>query len=257
MNLYHYTKFSNFGSIWIQQRIKFSEWTNCNDVFEREKIYNLTLQSKQYNGKECPPVKFKQFVSEVFKEAERYRQVSFSLDYKDLKGYASPMMWGHYARDSQRSGVCIELDSSKIKLEPERAKVFNGRVVYKKELTATHIGGVNAELEDAAQMFVERNRKQLFFHKHKHWQPENEYRFISKDCKFLDISDAITSVYVLGEDNVTLQLVKRIIMDTERISFLNVGGLKSLKLNPMNLYDYEDMIELMNNINNNNQWDTE
>jgi hypothetical protein len=46
-------------------------------------------------------------------------------------------------------------------------------------------------------------------------------------------------------------------MDTERISFLNVGGLKSLKLNPMNLYDYEDMIELMNNINNNNQWDTE
>ena len=111
MNLYHYTKFSSFGSIWIQQKIKFSEWTNCNDVFEREKIYNLTLQSKKYNGKECPPERFKQFVSEVFKEAEQYRQVSFSLDYNDLKGYASPMMWGHYARDFQRSGICIELDS--------------------------------------------------------------------------------------------------------------------------------------------------
>ena len=164
------------------------------------------------------------------------------------------MMWGHYARDFQRSGICIELDSSKIRLMPDKAKIYRGRVIYKKELTATHIGGVDAELEDAAQTFVEKNRKKLFFHKHKHWQPENEYRFISKDCEFIDISDAITSVYVLGEDNITLQLVKRIIMDTERISFLNVGGLKSLKLNPMNLYDYEEM---KNNINRNNQWNTE
>jgi hypothetical protein len=37
MKLYHYTTFTNFCSIWIQQKLKFSEWTNCNDVFEREK----------------------------------------------------------------------------------------------------------------------------------------------------------------------------------------------------------------------------
>ena len=47
MKLYHYTKFSNFCSIWIQQKLKFSEWTNSNDVYEREKIYNFTQHSKE------------------------------------------------------------------------------------------------------------------------------------------------------------------------------------------------------------------
>ena len=221
MKLYHFTTFSNFCSIWIQQKLKFSEWTNCNDVFEREKTYNLTLQSKIYKDK----------------------------DYKDIKGYASPMMWGHYARDYQRSGVCIELDSLKIRPAEKGTKVYKDIVKYKKMLTATHIGGVDAERADAAQTFVIKNRKQLFFQKHLHWKPENEYRCVSKNCEYLDISDAITSVYVLGEDDITLQAVKRIIRDSERISFLNVGGLKSLSLNPMNLYEYEDLKDMINNLN--------
>ena len=116
-------------------------------------------------------------------------------------------------------------------------------------LTATHIGGVDAERADAAQTFVIKNRKQLFFQKHLHWKPENEYRCVSKNCEYLDISDAITTVYVLGKDNITLQAVKRIIKDSERISFLNVGGLKSLSLNPMNLYEYEDLKDMINNLN--------
>ena len=41
MKLYHYTTFTNFCSIWIQQKLNFSEWTNCNDVFEREKVYEF------------------------------------------------------------------------------------------------------------------------------------------------------------------------------------------------------------------------
>ena len=249
MKLYHFTTFSNFCSIWIQQKLKFSEWTNCNDVFEREKTYNLTLQSKIYKDKECPPEIFNKFVSEVFKETERYKQISFSRDYKDMSGYASPMMWGHYARDYQRSGVCIELDSLKIRPAEKGTKVYKDIVKYKKMLTATHIGGVDAERADAAQTFVIKNRKQLFFQKHLHWKPENEYRCVSKNCEYLDISDAITSVYVLGEDDITLQAVKRIIRDSERISFLNVGGLKSLSLNPMNLYEYEDLKDMINNLN--------
>ena len=168
------------------------------------------------------------------------------------------MMWGHYARDYQRSGVCLELDSSKIKY-PRGFKVYKKRVSYRKTLKPTFIGGVDAEKEDAAQTFVINNRNNLFFNKHWHWKFENEYRLVSKECKDLDISDAITSVYVLGEDNITLQLVKRIIMDTERISFLNVSGLKSLHLNPMNLYDYEELQEEIKYINENhiNIWNTE
>ena len=250
MKLYHYTTFPNFCSIWIQQKLLFSEWINCNDVFEREKIFNFTLSSRIYNGKKCPQDTFKKFYSGVLEEIKRYKQVSFSKDYRDgLNGYASPMMWGHYARDYQRSGVCIELDSSKIRT-PKQVKIYKKEVSYKKELFATHVGGVNAEMEDAAETFVTKNRDQLFFIKHFHWKFENEYRYICKENDMsLDITDAITSVYVLGEDDVTLQSVKRIITDTEMISFLNVGGLKALKLNPTNLYDFETIKEELKSFN--------
>ena len=248
MKLYHYTTFTNFCSIWIQQKIKFSGWTNCNDVYEREKMYNFTLQSKEYKGKRFSDEVFRQFTQNVFKEVELYRQISFCLDYKDIKGYASPMMWGHYARDYQRSGVCLELDSSKI-VFPTSRKIFKKKVSYRRDLMATHVGGVDAEREDAAQTFVIENRNNLFFRKHWHWKYENEYRIVSKECEELDISGAITSVYVLGEDDVTLQSVNRIIMDSEKVGFLNVGGLKSLRLNSMNLYDYNSIQEEIKYIN--------
>lgn len=248
MKLYHYTTFTNFCSIWIQQKLKFSGWTNCNDVYEREKMYNFTLQSKEYEGKKFSAEVFRKFTQNVFKEVELYRQISFCLNYKNIKGYASPMMWGHYARDYQRSGVCLEFDSSKIVFPPNR-KIFKKKVSYRRDLMAIHVGGVDAEREDAAQTFVIKNRDNLFFRKHWHWKFENEYRIVSKECEELDISGAITSVYVLGEDNVTLQSVNRIIMDSEKVGFLNVGGLKSLRLNSMNLYDYNSIQEEIKYIN--------
>ena len=248
MKIYHFTTFTNFCSIWIQQKLKFSEWTNCNDVFEREKIYNLSQQSKEYNGKKFPDGVLSSFLQNVYKEVELFRQISFSLDYKEINGYASPMMWGHYARDFQRSGVCLELDSSRL-IIPRDKTIYKKKVSYRKDLTPTHICGVDAEKEDAAQTFVIENRDNLFFKKHWHWKYENEYRIVSKECKELDISEAITAVYVLGEDNITLQSVKRIITDSERISYLNVGGLKTLKLNSLNLYEIEELKEEMDYIN--------
>lgn len=244
MKLYHYTTFANFCSIWIQQKLKFSEWTNCNDVYERDKVYNLTQQSREHNGIKFSVEVFRQFKKNVFEEVERYKQVSFCLDNKDMKGYASPMMWGHYARDYQRSGVCIEIDSLKIRYSSPNAKIYKGKVSYKINLTATDIGGVNQEKADAVQTFVVKNRKQLFFQKHPHWKPENEYRYLSKNCDYLDVSDAITMVYVLNGDEVSLESVKRIVMDTHKVSFLQVGG-KSLRLNPMTIYDYDDLQETM------------
>ena len=226
----------------------FSEWTNCNDVYERDKVYNLTQQSREHNGIEFSVEVFRQFKKNVFEEVERYKQVSFCLDYKDIKGYASPMMWGHYARDYQRSGVCIEIDSLKIKSSSPNAKIYKGKVSYKINLTATDIGGVNQEKADAAQTFVVKNKKQLFFQKHPHWKPENEYRYLSKNCDYLDISDAITMVYVLNGDEVTLESVKRIVIDTHKVSFLQVGG-KSLGLNPVTIYDYDDLQETMRELN--------
>jgi hypothetical protein len=129
---------------------------------------------------------------------------------------------------------------------PKQVKIYKRDISYKKSLIATHVGGVDAEMDNAAEIFVKNNIYQLFFQKHFHWKFENEYRFIckAKDIS-LDITDAITSIYVLGEDDITLQSVKRIITDTERISFINVGGLKTLKLKSTNLFDFETVIEEM------------
>lgn len=55
-------------------------------------------------------------------------------------------------------------------------------------------------------------------------------------------------VYVLNGDEVTLESVKRIVMDTHKVSFLQVGG-KSLGLNPMTIYDYDDLKETMRELN--------
>lgn len=250
MKLYHYTTFANFCSIWMQQRLKFSDWTNCNDVYERGKTYNLTLQSKEYNGKKFPAGVFRKFCQKIFEEVETYRQISFCLDYKDMKGYASPMMWGHYARDYQRKGVCLEFDIEKIKF-PTNTKIYKKEVTYTSELAATHIAGVDAEREDAAQVFVIKNRNNLFFKKHWHWKYENEYRLVSKECDYLDITGAISSVYVLGEDDITLQSVNRIVGDPKKIEYLYVGGLDILKMNSMNLHDRDSLIGEMRFINEN------
>ena len=245
MKLYHYTTFTNFCSIWIQQKLMFSEWTNCNDVYEREKTYKYTQMSLEYNGKRYPLGVLRQFSTKVFEEVERYRQLSFCLDYEDIKGYASPSMWGHYARDYQRSGVCIELESTKVIPFPNGATVYEEKVDYNNILAPIHVCGVDAEKENAEQEFVINNRMQLFFQKHPHWEVENEYRYVSKDCKYLDISDAVMCIYVLGEDDITLQSVKRIVMDTKKISYVNVGGSESRNLNPMNLYEVEELQEEM------------
>jgi hypothetical protein len=144
--------------------------------------------------------------------------------------------------------VCIEIDSLKIKSSSPNAKIYKGKVSYKINLTATEIGGVNQEKVDAAKTFVVKNRKQLFFQKHPHWKSENEYRYLSKDCDYIDVSDAITMVYVLNGDEVTLESVKRIVMDTHKVSFLQVGG-KSLGLKPMTIYDYDDLQEAIRELN--------
>ena len=96
----------------------------------------------------------------------------------------------------------------------------------------THVGGVDVGMRNAAELFVVKNRDNLFFKKHWHWKYENEYRIVSK-----------------GGDNVTLQSVSRIIMASEKVGFLNIGGLKSLRLNSMNLYDYNSMHEEIKYLN--------
>ena len=140
------------------------------------------------------------------------------------------------------------MDSSKINFL-KKDKVYRKKISYVNNLKPTQVVGVDAEREDAAQAFVIKNRNNLFFRKHWHWNHENEYRMVSKVCNVLDISEAITHVYILGEDDVTLQSIRSIVGNTRMISCLNVSGLNGLSLSPMLLYDKEELEEELKSIN--------
>lgn len=244
MKLYHYTKRTNFRLIWEKKTLKFSEWTNTNDVFEREKIFRITYDSADYYGKRCDTETFRRFVSKVFEEIQLYKQISLCQDYDGIKGYASPLMWGYYARYKRGShfysGVCFELDYSKLNIEP---LILSDKIKYVDNLESTDLKWIDEPNENiAAQRFVRDNIDKLFFYKHKHWWYENEFRLISKEKDFLDISNAISAVYVLGEDKSTINSVKQIVKDKCKIEFLNVGGLGELSLIATDLHANESGI---------------
>ena len=56
-------------------------------------------------------------------------------------------------------------------------------------------------------------------------------------------------MYVLGEDDITLQSVNRIVGDSKKIEYLNVGGLDILRMNSMNLHDRDTLMEEKRYIN--------
>lgn len=253
MKLYHYTKISKFPLIWAGKKLKFSEWTNTNDIFEREKVFRLTQESALYNGKRCDTETFRLFRANVFKEIQLYKQISFCNDYKDYGGFASPLMWGQYARQQRgkqiQSGVCIEIDRTKLKIGQT---IHKDDIYYTDQIESTHLKWIDTAPSEAAQLFVLENLHNLFFTKHSHWEHENEYRLISKEDEFLDISEAITAIYVLWEDHSTLNKVKRMVKDKSLIKFLEVGGLGQLYMKSNRLDWYEEDVKFLNRLNKKN-----
>ena len=103
MTLYHYTTLENFFSIWESKVLRFSYSKYTNDYFEREKTYVFCQDTFTYKGKPLDRTCFKGFREGRIEELDKYRQVSFCLDYsRKMPGYASPMMWGQYARSKNK-----------------------------------------------------------------------------------------------------------------------------------------------------------
>ena len=111
MKLYHFTTLESFTKIWVTKTLKFSVYKNLNDSFEVNKYIDALYPHYE---------SFDNFYTILSK----YKQISFAMD-SDEEGYKSPMMWGHYAHNE--NGVCIELDSEKLKLEEE---IILGKVEY-------------------------------------------------------------------------------------------------------------------------------
>lgn len=235
MVLYHYTKLVNFESIWNSMSIWFSEYKQSNDYFERHKfiVCNTNLSNPKI------------MLNRIYNEIRMYKQISFCKDYEDgTKGYASPMMWGQYARSKKseewQDGVCLELDSTKFKTKS--GFFFYNAIKYSPQIVPQNMGDFDFTQNDVITKFIDTNKNLLFFTKHKHWEHENEYRFISKDCKEIDISDAITGVYVLDKDSATMEKVEKFVHNSTNVYFVTIGG-----LNGLSRCDYRHFISMKKN----------
>ena len=178
--LYHTTSLNSFMLIWAKKRLKFAQLTGVNDM--KEKISLINHQSPQ-----LLPMLY------AFQDVRKaYKQISFTMDFNSLiKGYASPLIWGVYGDRS--NGVCIELDYEKLLLS---ANCFSGIVEYKDRLINRIEIPKDVVTINGLKAFIREHQKELFFVKEKCWEYENEYRIISDTDEYLDISNAITAVYV-------------------------------------------------------------
>lgn len=248
MKLYHYTKIENFVKIWGSKTIRFAPAETTNDFFERFKTFVLTQNTFSYKGKQLDRKLFDHFDKKIWEELSKYRQVSFSYDYDDgLKGYASPMMWGQYAwskiGETWQNGVCIAIDSDKI-IVPSFVFPPN-KVQYNFTLEPPIVENIDYSKEGAAAIFVERNIKAYFFTKHKHWEHENEYRYICKQEGALDISKAITEIYVLWDNNTPLEKIQAIVNDDSLIRLLALNDFEITEKEPYSLQEIHELQELM------------
>ena len=253
MTLYHYTSLDNFFSIWKTKVLWFSYSKNTNDFFEREKNYVFGQETFTYKGKPLDRACFKGFKQSIGEELNRYRQVSFCLDYnRNMPGYASPMMWGQYARSKDikgiwQDGVCLALDSEK--LARPSALFFERRVNYSENVKPPYVRGIDFTREDAAECFVIKNKYQLFFTKHRHWEHEREYRFVSKTAKDIGIANAIIGVYVLYTDDSVLDRIIEVVKNEKIINIVQTVGIKSLRLSADNLWYIKKTREMLREIN--------
>ena len=196
--IYHTTSLNSFMLIWAKKRMKFAPLTGVNDMKE----INLSISAE--SPQRLPML----FAMQDVRKA--YKQISFTMDFDSaIKGYASPLIWGVYG--DKNNGVCIELDYNKLNLP---INSFHGIVEYENRTKHQIEIPKDVVTVNSLKSFIRAHQKELFFVKDKCWEYENEYRIISDADEYLDITDAITSVYVAELDGLTFEIVDELLKDT-------------------------------------------
>ena len=119
------------------------------------------------------------------------------------------MMWGHYG--DKRKGVCIELDFSKLNFTQN---MIWGNVRYTNELKATIDIPYNLNSKKDIRNFIMKNKKEIFFTKSTDWKGENEFRIVSNNRDYLDISNAISAIYVTDCHSEVCKFIEELVKDS-------------------------------------------
>jgi len=226
MKIYHYTKFETFTSyILPEMRLRFNPFSGCNDPFEffiscEIGINSFTIQYYQ------------ELANEYNRQLEKYKFICYSKD-KDSRhpnGFKLSTMWAHYGQN--HDGICIELDSKKLDYSQfKKDTIIRKSVRYSRKNSIGTINShfpemnINETIEDYIRRGILNSVKawesSSLFTKLPDWRIEKEYRVVykSNDKKFeyLDISKAITSVYlgvrasIKRQDSDKLRIMEKLI----------------------------------------------
>ena len=210
MTLYHYTNLDSFLKIWRYKHLQFStshKRTN-NDIFEKQKYITIIGDALSVNEKHR---------NAFWTNIDKYKQISLTMDYRDCRGCLSPMMWGQYADNG--NGVCIELDYDK--LTHPKGKIWAKKIVYKQRHPEVKIDSETMKDSSLHDVFIVKNRNVLFFNKQKHWRNENEFRLVSKECPYVDISNDVVAIYVNNFNSHTAYVVRKMVADDYKVKYLN------------------------------------
>ncbi len=196
--LYHYTSFESFVKIWLSKKLLFSKIEGMNDILEVNKKYSFELGT-------C-----RELIRGVIDKLNSFKQISFTMDYDSyIIGSMSTLMWGHYA--TKGKGVCIEFDYSKLDIKDT---IFEGEITYETYLPGPHFIPPSLTIEGLDDYFT-KNQETIFFQKLKDWSGENEYRLVSGKDDFLDISTAISAVYVTSNNSTECILLEELLQGSD------------------------------------------
>lgn len=179
--LYHYTIFESAVKILTSQKLLFSKVEKMNDINESMGPICISVGKDEQDRLE--------------ELCSAYRQLSFSIDKECHRGFDIPVMWGHYA--ARGHGVCLVFDKEKIEAEvAKESSRYSKEVVYTS--TNPYLILYNKGTYGSVDLFISASKDELFFHKTKDWENEQEYRVIMIDdrdeCQYLNIDTSLVAV---------------------------------------------------------------
>ena len=183
--LYHFTAFDTALKIIETNRLRFGRLNNMNDIHENDKIVFVDADNQPFD-------KFPSDVLDaLYDEIYKYRQISLTADNEadDKDGFNLHQMWGLYADKGE--GICLVFDKKELEKSYDMVNIHHGRVGYDETKILKSFVISNSHNSEDVIAETKSQVSEIFFHKRKEWEHEQEYRMI-KRC-----SNSIKEEYLL------------------------------------------------------------
>lgn len=194
--LYHYTTFESAIKILQSRTLLFGRLKDMNDINE---LYRPMVP--EFN----PSHRFEnndKLYDNLNKEINKYQQISLTKDGRRY-GFDIPAMWGHYANNG--NGVCLVFDKNRFVnrlKDGQKRHLLYGKIIYTNDYSPTIFCRTKAD--DSVIPLTKKEEKDLFFHKTKDWQYEQEYRVLiksdSESREKLEFQDSLIAVVMHNAD---------------------------------------------------------